>query len=320
MRFAAAPVDTSRLLFRTIASGLTEPLYVTNAGDGSGRLFIVQKGGRIRIVKNGALLGTDFLDLSSLGLNFVQDGEQGLLALAFHPNYPSNGKFYVVYTANPPGNGNDFKVRLAQFTVSANPDVANSASGTLLLEIAHPDATNHNGGTLGFGADGYLYWSIGDGANQGNAQDLNSLLGKVLRLDVDAAAPYWPATNPFIESPVDNANTRGEIWAYGLRNPYRTGIDRLTGDLYIGDVGDGTWEEIDYQPSGQAGNNYGWPIREGNACHTPSSGCVNPASYVGPIATYCERASLRHRGWVGLPWPQLSVAAWVVLLRRAIFS
>jgi glucose/arabinose dehydrogenase len=288
VRFLAAPVDTSRFLFRLVASGLTEPLYVTNAGDDSGRLFIVQKGGRIRIVKNGALLGTDFLNLSS-GFNLATNGEQGLLALAFHPDYASNGKFYVVYTRDPDGAGagTDFKVRLAQFVVSANPDVADSTSGTLILEIAHPTTTNHNGGTIGFGADGYLYWSIGDGAvNAADAQNLNSLLGKVLRLDVDAASPYWPPTNPFIETPVDDVNTRGEIWAYGLRNPYRTGFDRDTGDLYIGDVGDGAWEEIDYQPAGQGGNNYGWPILEGNACHPAP--CSNPANYVAPISVYAN--------------------------------
>lgn len=292
-----AALTPSNFYFEPVISGLTLPLQVTNAGDGSGRLFIVQQGrvvnsviqdASIRIFKNGALLPTPFLDVS----NLISTGsERGLLALAFHPNYESNGTFYILYT-NTSGNPT-----LARYHVSAgNADVADAGSGSVLLSIPHPGYANHNGGMLAFGPDGYLYWSTGDGGGGGdpneNAQDLSELLGKLLRLDVDAAAPYIPAGNPFVESPVDDPNTRAEIWAYGLRNPWRTAFDRLTGDLYIADVGQNLWEEVNFQPAGDpGGENYGWDMYEANSQYNPPfEGPYDPTGKVFPVAEYAHGA------------------------------
>ncbi len=249
-------------------------MFLSNAGDGSGRLFILEKPGRIRIVKNGALLSQPFLDISSIVKS--TNSEQGLLGLAFHPSYASNGYFYVTYTAPRPGDSVGSILTLARYTVSTNPDVASSASGSVLLTIEHPSQGNHNGGMLAFGPDSYLYWSTGDGGSGGdppnNAQNLGVLLGKLLRLDVDSASPYAaPSSNPFFSSP--NANTK-LIWAYGLRNSWRYSFDRLTGDVYVGDVGQSAWEEIDFQPAGDpGGENYGWRLMEGFHCYNPSTNC-----------------------------------------------
>src|SRR5689334_16444006 len=234
---AAAIFNPANVVFREAISGLTLPVFLTNAGDGSNRLFIVERAGRVRVSRDGSLLAAPFLDIQSL----VNDGgaEQGLLALAFHPNYESNGLFYTVYTD---GNGS---LVLSRFSRSAgNPDLANADSRVSLLTIPHPGHENHNGGTLAFGRDGYLYWSTGDGGGGGdlanNAQNLNLLLGKILRLDVDRADPglnyFIPRSNPFYNMP----NRRWEIWAYGLRNPWRISFDRETGALFIGDVGQGS--------------------------------------------------------------------------------
>jgi Zn-dependent metalloprotease/glucose/arabinose dehydrogenase len=279
-----AALDPARLHFQPLTSGLSGPVLITHAGDGSGRIFIVEQAGRIRIFKNGALLATPFLDIQSL----VSSGsERGLLALAFHPEYETNGLLYVMYT----NVGGD--LALSRFQVSAgNPDIAN-ATGSILHTIPHPSQANHNGGTLAFGPDGYLYWSTGDGGGGGdpyeNGQNLNSLLGKILRLDVDSASPYAvPAANPFVETPVDDPATRGEIWSYGLRNPWRMAFDRGTGDLYIGDVGQGAWEEIDFQSAGSAGGeNYGWDMYEANAQYNPPfEGPYDPTGKVFPVASY----------------------------------
>jgi glucose/arabinose dehydrogenase len=282
---AETALDPLNLQFTDVAGGLSQPVFITNAGDGSGRLFILERAGRIRIVKNGALLGTPFLDIDQI-VNSA-GGEQGLLALAFHPNYASNGLFYTVHTA-PINSVNS--VILSRFSRSAgNPDLANAGSQVTLLSIPHPVNTNHNGGTLAFGPDGYLYWSTGDGGGAGdlpnNAQNLTVLLGKILRLDVDSGSPYGiPASNPFVGDP--NAAVREEIWAYGLRNPWRFSFDALTGDLYIGDVGQGAREEIDFQPaSSSGGENYGWRVMEGSLCFNPASGC-NTSGKVLPIAEY----------------------------------
>lgn len=274
-----APLDLPAISFELVTAGLTEPVFVTNAGDASGRLFIVEQGGTIRIFKDGALLPTPFLNISGL-LPAPRGGEQGLLSLAFHPNYETNKLFYVLY------NDTSGDLKLARYQTSSNPDVANS-SGTVLLTIAHPGHANHNGGTLAFGPDGYLYWSTGDGGGGGdpdeNAQDLTKLLGKILRLDVDAAAPYIPASNPFV-----GIAGRDEIWAYGLRNPWRTGFDRLTGDLFIGDVGQNTYEEVDFQPAGSTGGeNYGWDMYEANSEYNPPfEGPYVPAGKTFPVANY----------------------------------
>jgi len=260
-----------------VASGLSTPLFLTAPPGDAARLFIVEKTGRIRIVKNGGLLSTPFLDLSSRVSN---GSEQGLLGLAFHPLYAQNGTFVVNYT-NPSGD-----TRVSRFTVSANPDLANGGSEQVILAVAQP-FTNHNGGMVDFGPDGYLYIALGDGGSGGdplgNGQDRTTLLGSILRLDIDGAAPYViPPTNPFASSPT----FKREIWAYGVRNPWRFSFDRTTGDLYIGEVGQGAREEIDFQPaSSTGGENYGWNIMEGTICFSPSSGC-NQTGLTLPVLDY----------------------------------
>lgn len=279
---AQTVLDPANIRFAEVTNGLTQPVFITHAGDGSGRQFIVERAGRIRIIKNGALLSTSFLDIHTMVNS--SSTEQGLLALAFHPNYASNGQFYTVHTIQ---NGS---LVLSRFTRSSNnPDLADANSRVTLLTVPHPTNTNHNGGTLAFGPDGYLYWSIGDGGGGGdvpnNAQNLTVLLGKILRLDVDSGSPYSiPSSNPFFNDPTPGI--RKEIWAYGLRNPWKISFDAQTGDLFIGDVGQGSREEIDFQPAASAGGeNYGWHVMEGSLCFNPSSGC-DQTGKVLPIAEY----------------------------------
>ncbi len=245
-----------------VTSGLTHPTFITPAGDGSGRLFITEQAGLIKILQNGAVLPTPFLDLTSQTILMEEYSEQGLLGLAFHPDYATNGYFYVHYTGTADF-GNSFIVR---YQVSAtDPNSADPASAQILLEIEQP-AVNHNGGTVAFGPDGYLYIGMGDGGPQGdlnnNGQNRNVLLGKILRIDVDNGDPYAiPADNPF----ADGVGGLPEIWAYGLRNPFRFSFDRATGDLYIGDVGEDAFEEVDFQPAASlGGENYGWKMYEAN--------------------------------------------------------
>ena len=251
---------------KTVATGLDFPLYLTTAPGDNSRLFIGEKGGIIRIIKNGTLLGTPFLDI----LNLVSTGsEQGLLGLAFDPNYVTNGRFYVSYT-DTAGDS-----RIVRYLVSGNPDVAQAAPDRVLLTIDQPFA-NHNGGDIVFGPDGYLYIGMGDGGSgndpQGNGQDLTDLLGSLLRIDVSPQGDYTvPGDNPFISQPA----ARPELWDFGLRNPWRFSFDRETGDLYIADVGQNAREEINVAPAAQGrgkGLNYGWNIMEGTLC-TPG---VNP--------------------------------------------
>jgi glucose/arabinose dehydrogenase len=281
-------LDPTRILFQEIASGLTQPVFITNAGDGSGRIFIVEQPGVIRIRKNGLLLAIPFLDIQSLVKS--TGSEQGLLALAFDPSYAENGNFYVAYTAPRSGDSTGSNLVLEKFSVSANnPDLANPDSGVILLTISHPDYSNHNGGSLAFGQDGYLYWSTGDGGSGGdpdnNAQQLNNLLGKILRIDVHSGSPYGiPTSNPFYAS-ID-PNVKKEIWAYGLRNPWRLSFDSLTHDLYIGDVGQSAREEVDFQPAASVGGeNYGWRVMEGSLCYNPSIGCTQSGKVL-PVAEY----------------------------------
>ena len=270
-----------------MAGGLQSPVYVTGAGDGSGRLFIVEQVGLIRVIMDGRLLPTPFLDIRSL---VVSGGERGLLSVAFLPDFKTSGAFVVDYTrssSNPAAVGDTVIARY-----KANPptaDVADRASGQSLLTIKQPQA-NHNGGLVKFGPDGFLYIGMGDGgasgdtgpghAPQGNGQSLTTLLGKILRIEVNDTGQYRiPAGNPNF-----GAGTRPEIWAYGLRNPWRFSFDRATGDLYIGDVGQDAWEEIDFQPAVFAGGaNYGWPLWE--ATHRYRSGPV-PAGDTKPVAEY----------------------------------
>jgi glucose/arabinose dehydrogenase len=243
-----------------VASGLSSPLYLTTPPNDGTRLFIVEQTGGIRIVKDGTLLETPFLDISG---QVSSVGEQGLLGLAFDPNYASTGRFFVHYT-DPAGD-----TRVSSFQVSANPDIANAGSEQVILTATQP-YPNHNGGQLVFGPDGFLYLGLGDGGSsgdpEGRGQDLSDLLASILRLDVQAGSPYTvPPDNPFIAQ----AGARPEIWSYGLRNPWRFSFDRGTGDLYIADVGEGRFEEVDVSPAaGGAGKglNYGWNRMEGNHC------------------------------------------------------
>lgn len=285
----AAALDPQKIIFQQAATGLTNPVYITNAGDESGRLFVLERSGKIRIIKNGVLLATPFLNIQTSVKS--TGGEQGLLALAFHPSYRMNGRFFVVYTAPRSGDTNGSNLILKRFHVSvSNPDLA-SSDGTVLLTVSHPTYSNHNGGTLAFGGDGYLYWSIGDGGSSGdpnnNGQNLYSRLGKILRIDVDSTSTYKiPPSNPFYTS--NNVNIKKEIWAYGLRNPWRLSFDRLTHDLYIGDVGQSAREEIDFQPVTSAGGeDYGWRIMEGTLCYDPPSGC-NQSGKILPITEYAH--------------------------------
>jgi glucose/arabinose dehydrogenase len=258
--------DLPELALTAVATGLQSPTAIVNAGDGTDRLFVLEQPGRIRVIANGQLLSEPFLDLTGR----VSTGpEQGLLGLAFHPGYAENGLFFVDYT-DPDGH-----TVVARYRVSAaDPNLADPASAREVLRVEQP-FTNHNGGQLEFGPDGYLYVSLGDGGSggdpQNNGQNLGTLLGAILRLDVDGAEPYAvPADNPFVE----REGARPEIWAYGLRNPWRFSFDRETGDLWIADVGQHVWEEINLQPADSpGGENYGWHVMEGAHCFQPSEGC-----------------------------------------------
>jgi glucose/arabinose dehydrogenase len=257
-----------------VVSGLSNPLYVT-APAGDSRLFVVEQGGRIRIVKNGQLLQTPFLDISS---RVSSGGERGLLSVAFHPSYAANGFFFVNFT-DLSGD-----TRVERFSRSSDPDVAAPASSKLILTVAQPFA-NHNGGLNLFGPDGMLYIGLGDGGNAGdplgNGQNRGTLLGKILRIDVDTGDPYSiPAGNPF----VGQQGERAEIWAYGLRNPWRFAFDRPGGLLFIADVGQARFEEVDAVPANRAGVNYGWNVMEGSACFNSSS--CNQQGLELPVISY----------------------------------
>jgi glucose/arabinose dehydrogenase len=292
VKAAGLPQDIS---FNLITGGLTKPVFITNAGDGSNRLFIVQQSGQIRIFKNGSLLSIPFLNISGLVPNFTgANGEQGLLGLAFAPDYVNHGFFYITYTTSNNDPTFPYTITLAQYRVSSgNADLADLGSGLVLLSIPKK-YTNHNGGMIAFGPDGYLYMSTGDGGSWGdpdnNAQSLYSRLGKILRMDVDSTPSpgqnyVIPSSNPFYGS--TDPNIKKEIWAYGLRNAWRFSFDRLTSDLYIGDVGQNRQEEVDFQWGLSAGGqNYGWRILEGNLCYNPSTNCVVPSGYVPPVAVY----------------------------------
>ncbi|HUP19711.1 MAG TPA: PQQ-dependent sugar dehydrogenase [Gemmatimonadota bacterium] len=266
--------DTAPAL-ETVATGLDFPLHVT-APPGDPRVFVVEKAGRIRIVEGGALLPEPFLDVSG---EVSGGSEQGLLSLAFHPGYAANGRFFVNYTDR----GGD--TRVVEYRVSADPNRADPAPVRTVLTVAQP-FSNHNGGLVAFGPDGMLYVGMGDGGSggdpQGNAQDLGTLLGKLLRIDVDGGAPYAvPADNPFTGEP----GARGEIWAYGLRNPWRFAFDRETGDLYVADVGQNRLEEVNAVEGTGRGLDYGWNVMEGDECVQPREGC-DTAGRTLPVVVY----------------------------------
>ena len=267
-----------RIRLEALPFGFQQPLFLTHAGDGSGRQFVVEKRGTIRIIKGAQLLATPFLNLQARVRS--SGNEQGLLGLAFHPRYAENGLFFVNYTDTAGRN------TVERFQVSADPDQGDPATGVKLLSIEDP-AQNHNGGMVVFGPDGYLWVGTGDGGGSadryGNGQNRQTLLGKMLRLDVDGGEPYSiPSDNPY----VGQADYRPEIWAMGRRNPWRYTFDRATGDLWIADVGQNAYEEIDYVPAGAAGGlNFGWPLMEGQHCFPESASC-DPALYIRPVAEY----------------------------------
>jgi glucose/arabinose dehydrogenase len=277
-----AIVPATPLTTQEIATGLSYPVHLTAVPGDASRLFVVEQTGRIRIVKNGTLLSRPFLDIHDR-VKFV--GEQGLLGLVFHPDYANNGYFYVNYTAAVP----EGQTVVSRFAVSmTDADSAVAASEFTILDQPQP-YSNHNGGMIAFSPhDGYLYVGMGDGGAGGdpdnNAQSGDTRLGKILRVDVDGGSPYAiPNGNPFINDP----NTLDEIWAIGVRNPWRWSFDRMTGDLWIADVGQGTWEEIDFQPFwSYGGENYGWRLKEGNHCYNPSSNCDPGSVLEDPIHEY----------------------------------
>lgn len=257
----------------SVAGGLVQPVSITHAGDGTNRLFIVEQQGRVRIVRNGVLSPTPFLDITG---QVTSGGEQGLLGLAFPPGFAARGSFYVNYT-DTTGVGNTV---IARFPLSADPDRADPSGESRLLTITQP-FTNHNGGQLAFGPDGHLYIASGDGGSGGdplgNGQNTASLLGKILRIDVlSGTAPYAiPAGNPF----------GNEVWSYGLRNPWRFSFDRLTGDIYVADVGQNEVEEVNFVAAGSgAGVNYGWNIMEGDQCFADPA--CSSAGLTLPVAQY----------------------------------
>ena len=269
---AAVVPSRIQLGLMEVVSGLSSPLAVTNAKDGSGRLFVVEQTGAVRIVKDGSTLPTPFVDLSRSVSN---GGEQGLLGLAFHPSYATNGKLYLSYT-----DLNGASV-IREYRISgSNPDRVDGSSGRTLLRVKQPYA-NHNGGHIAFGPDGYLYIGFGDGGSAGDpgnrAQSRSTLLGKLLRIDVNRRAgtlPYGiPSTNPYV-----GRSGFDQIWASGLRNPWGFSFDRATGDLWIGDVGQSAWEEVDRALAVRGRNagrglNFGWRVMEGAHCYRPSTGC-----------------------------------------------
>jgi glucose/arabinose dehydrogenase len=279
---ALVPFDPTGLTvtLEPVVDGLQGPLAAVPANDGSGRIFVVEKGGVVRIVRDGQLAPNAFLDIS----DSVSGGsEQGLLGLTFHPDFPVDPRFFINYT-DPDGD-----TRIASYTIDpSNPDRVDPNSRVELLFVDQPYA-NHNGGPLAFGPDGYLYIGLGDGGSggdpHGNGQKLGTMLGKVLRIDVDALSgdrPYGiPADNPFVSTEA----TLPEIFAFGLRNPWRLSFDRTTGDLWIGDVGQNAYEEIDVARAGTSGQNFGWNRMEGAHCFRPSDNC-DQSGLALPIVEY----------------------------------
>ncbi|MEO8590339.1 MAG: PQQ-dependent sugar dehydrogenase [Flavobacteriales bacterium] len=284
---AQSPVQ---IALEPFATGLSRPVGIANAGDD--RLFVVQEAGRIRIVEaDGTLLVNPFLNITSR----VQStgNEQGLLGLAFDPNYATNGFFYVYYI-NGTGAGTS---RISRFSVSANPDSADENSEQILYTRVQP-YTNHNGGQLNFGPDGYLYAGFGDGGDhddpQGHAQNLTDALGDIIRIDVsDPDTTYTiPPSNPYA---VVTNDTLPEIWASGVRNPWRWGFDALTGDVWIGDVGQDVWEEVDFWPAGDnSGPNFGWRCREGLVVTSTAvtTGCPAASAFISPVKVHSHSS-----GW-----------------------
>ncbi len=279
------PDDPPVIVLEPVMRGLFGPVFVTHAGDGSGRLFVVERGGAIRVARNGDRLPEPFLDLH--GVSYTDGDKQGLLGMAFHPDYAENGYVFVAFTDS---DGTNIVNRYQRST--DNPDTADPQSATTILAITDRLA-DHNLGMLAFGPDGYLYMSIGDegtsevGDPYGHAQNLSTLFGAVLRIDVDSAEPYAiPPDNPFVG--VEGA--REEIWAIGLRSPWRFSFDRLTGDLFLTDVGQSGYEEVNFQPADSpGGENYGWSILEGPHCY-PTGEVCDTEGLTMPVHAYDHSA------------------------------
>jgi glucose/arabinose dehydrogenase len=281
------------LALTPFVDGLTRPVYLAQPRGETERLFVVEKPGTIRIVRGGQLVEVPFLDIQDDVSE--RDEEMGLLGLAFHPSFAQNHRFFIYYSTLV--NGDRHTSRLVEYTVSSgDADLADPASARVLLELGEPE-DNHNGGNLQFGSDGFLYVGLGDGGGagdehggNGNGQNLGSLLGKMLRIDVDGSGA---GPNQAYAIPAGNLTGNGalpEIWSYGLRNPWRYSFDACTGDLYIGDVGQNEIEEVDFEPAQNGGRNYGWRLMEANACFNPDSGC-NPSTQnlTLPVASYDHR-------------------------------
>lgn len=273
-----APIAAAQpqLVLQQIASGVSRPVEIRNAGDS--RLFILLQSGQIVIHDGSRILPTPFLDIRTLVSGVSGESERGLLGLAFHPRFSQNGFFFVHYTAI-----NNGDIVIARYSVSPpNSDRADASTPTMVLRIPHSQFSNHNGGQLQFGPDGFLYIGVGDGGSGGdpnnNGQNRSTLLGKILRIDVDTPPYRVPPSNPF----------ENEIWAYGLRNPWRFSFDRVTQDLWIGDVGQNAWEEVDFQPAtSPGGENYGWRVMEGRHCFPSGTNCQQPGMVL-PVLEYAH--------------------------------
>ena len=273
----SVPTAPPTLVLQRLVSGLSVPVDFEFPNDGTGRFFILEQTGKVRIIQGGVLLSSSFLDITNL-LEF--GGEKGLLGLAFHPLYTQNGRFFVNYTRRVNG---QLQTVIAEYHVSANDPNKADPTGTIILVIDQP-FDNHNGGQLAFGSDTYLYIALGDGGSGGdpfgNGQNLGTLLGKLLRIDIDSGTPYViPPDNPFVNDPP----ALGEIWAYGLRNPWRFSFDRVTHRLFAGDVGQDNYEEVDII---NKGGNYGWNIMEGRHCYPPPTQNCDKSGLTAPIAEY----------------------------------
>lgn len=285
---AQAPVTLS---LQEVLNGLSAPVALTHAGDGSNRLFVVEQVGNVRVIRNGKMKPYPFLELTSkIAPISPYYSEMGLLGLAFHPKFKQNGKFYVYYSAPKANRESDHQGVLAEYEVSPfDPDMADFTTQRILLTVDQP-ASNHNGGALAFGPDGYLYLGLGDGGGAGdrfgltgNGQNLNTLLGKILRIDVDSKQPYAiPDDNPFARG-----GGRPEIWAYGLRNPWRFSF-APDGRLFCADVGQNKYEEVNLI---ERGGNYGWRLMEGPACYNPEKNCEQGKNLIRPIYHYLHSSS-----------------------------
>jgi len=287
--FSCAPASSQvktaavKLQTRLITDGLTHPTAFAEPADGSGRLFVCEQEGRICIIKDGNLQPAPFLDISSEVIKRDGYDERGLLGLAFHPDFKKNGKFYVY--CSMPANGSDANHRsvVREYTVAAGANTVDKKTARTVIQYDEPQA-NHNGGDLKFGPDGFLYISVGDGGGandrhgeRGNGQNLNTVLGKILRIGINQKPYGLPKDNPF----VGKAGARPEIYAYGLRNPWRISFDRGTGRLFAGDVGQDAYEEVDII---KKGGNYGWRVRE--ALHPKNTSDPDPKNWINPIAEY----------------------------------